>query len=397
MANIVVAWELGAGLGHLSYLSIIINRLSDLGHQLTLVLNDPSNIGFFDLPDSLLILPAPSFKTLGPKNQHTVSLPCILRNRGFQGPKVLSGIVRCWEGIFQVTEPDLIFFDYAPSAMLAARGLDCPKVLVGSGFSELEPNEPGLIMRPDKKGASHIAKASELYIVECINQVCVKLGYQKVRYLSDLYTCDLNLITCLPDLDLYKRDMSKCLYFDFTSNRPDYESFSWLKGNRKKVFVYLTVGKRGTSSILSALTNQQYDVICYCSGMSNSLFQRYSRMGLRISREPLNSEVLLNDADLVICHAGKGMIAKSLKNGAPLLLLPTHMEQRLNMTCVEHLGAGLGINADVDTQAIHARVDRLLNDPIYRSKAKAIAEKTNLEAGFVGEVEVIQRITSLLK
>lgn len=396
MANIVVVWELGAGLGHLSRLAIIINRLEALGHNLTLVLNDPTNLDVVKLPESLLVLPAPSFKTPPAKKQPTVSLPCILQTRGFQGPKVLRGIVRSWHGIFQVTKPDLLIFDYAPTALLAARGLSCPKVIIGSGFAELEPGIPCEMMRTDLKEAPRMTKMMEARVVEVTNFICDELDYPKVKFLSDLYQNDLSLITTLPELDQYKRNPEKNLYLDLDNKSENNSYLPWRNLSGKRIFAYLRMGHNGTIETLDALVELKQDVICYCADAPPKLIETYRRKGLQMSSEPLDTMRQLSNADLVVSSAGKGLISESLIAGIPLLLLPIHMEQRMNASKVKNLGAGLSVGTKVSPQIIKKMIKRVLDEKDYKLNAQKVAARYMNGQHLSSPDKMIERINELL-
>jgi len=396
MANIVVAWELGAGLGHLSRLAIIINRLEALGHNLTLVLNDPTNLDVVKLPASLLVLPAPSFKTPPAKKQPTVSLPCILQTRGFQGPKVLRGMVRSWHGIFQVTKPDLLIFDYAPTALLAARGLSCSKVIIGSGFAELEPGIPCEMMRTDLKEAPRMTTMMEARVVEVTNFICDELDYPKVKYLSDLYQNDLALITTLPELDQYKRNPEKSLYLDLDNKSENNAYLPWRNLNGKRIFVYLKIGHNGTIETLDALVELKQDVVCYCAEAPARLIEAYRRKGLQMSSEPLDTMRQLTNADLIISHGGKGLISEGLLSGVPLLLLPTQMEQRMNASKVKALGAGLSAGAKISPQIIKKMIKRLLDEEEYKLNAQNVAARYEGGQHLSSPDRMIERIVELI-
>lgn len=396
MANIVVAWELGTGLGHLSYLSVIIKQLSEKGHNLTLVLNDPANLSAFDLPESLLILPAPSYKTLPVRQQPTVSLPCILKNRGFQSIEILRGMVRCWHGIFKVTKPDLFIFDYAPLAMLASRGMSCPKVMVGSGFSELVEGQPSLVMRPDLKEAVNIAKGSESRLVGLINHVCDELNYTRIHYFSDLYQNDLALISTQPELDMYDREGGDCLYFT-PENRLSENLLNWSTENKPRVFAYLTMGKQGVIEVLDVLVANDVEVICYCLRMPPKLIENYRRKGIVFSLEPVDTSRLLQTADLVVCHAGKGLISESLYNGVPLFMLPFQMEQGMNVLRVKGLGAGLSLDVEPSFSVLNKAIKRLLSEPAFRENAQKISSKYLNSDALVTLETVSNRINDLIE
>jgi UDP:flavonoid glycosyltransferase YjiC (YdhE family) len=55
---------------------------------------------------------------------------------------------------------------------------------------------------------------------------------------------------------------------------------------------------------------------------------------------------VLDQCDLVVCHAGHGTVAAALLAGRPLLLIPDHVEQLLLSRKVVELGAAKMVNPD---------------------------------------------------
>lgn len=396
MANIFIAWELGAGLGHLSYLAPLTNALVNEGHTVTLAINDPSNIDRFNFPKSVNIIAAPSFRTFPQKSPQTVSLSCILINKGFQNPTILKGIVRCWHGLFSLTEPDLFIFDYAPTAMLAAHGMQCPKVIIGSGFSEPDPGKPGLVMLPDYNGAKVMAKRNETHIVKCVNQICSEQSLPSIEYLSDLYQHDLTLISTLPTLDIHQRSPAKSLYFNFEETQEKSKNIDWPTNDRKNIFAYLKVGNPSFLPTLEALSAIDANVICYCNRVTPELTAKYKQ--IHFSPIPLNIHTLLNKADAVVCHAGKGTISEALNYGVPLLLLPTHMEQNMNTIRIKELNLGLRGRVELGPKAILKDLSKLLYDSkITDHAAKFAKEYSKYRHKVVSKATVTSRICELLK
>lgn len=393
MANIFIAWELGSGLGHLSYLAPITSALTDKGHTVTLAINDPSNIEKFNFPKTVQVVAAPSFRSFPHKPPQTVSLSCILVNRGFQSPTVLKGILRCWQGLFDLTKPDLFIFDYAPTAMLAARGTHHPKVMIGSGFSEPHPGKPGLVMLPGYKGAEVIAKTNETHIVNCVNQVCKELSLAPIQYLSDLYEHNLALISTLPTLDIHQRPMQKSVYFHVEETQKNNTGLHWPPNDKKCIFAYLKVGNSSVLPALDALASSGENIICYCNRVTPELIAKYTN--IQFSSVPLDMNSLLKKADAVVCHAGKGTISTALSQGVPLLLLPTHMEQNMNTIRIQQMNLGLRGRVEHGPKAVLQDLRTLFNN----SKIKETAAKLTQEdqpRKLASTNEVITNICGLL-
>ena len=396
MANILIAWELGAGLGHLSYLSVIASELNAKGHSVTLALNDPTNVENFNWPSGVNIVPSPAFRSMQSNQPKTASLPCIMLTRGFQSPKLLKGMVRSWHGLFKLTQPDLMLFDYAPTAMLAARGMSFKKVVIGSGFSEPEPGTAALNMLPGVNGACRAAQLSEEKVVKHINEVCRSLNYPPVNYLSDLYQHDLALISSLPDLDIHPRSQKTSHYFQFDNTEQNQEILTWPDNHQKNILAYLRAHSPNCPVALDALVETDANIICYCANLKPEIMQRYSKKGITFSLRPFDMAHMLKAADVMICHAGKGTISESLQQGTPLILLPTHMEQNMNTVIVEKLGVGLRGRSDKGPKAVCYDINRLLNNNNFTDKATGFSKQLKDQPIIKTEQQLIEKICNLL-
>jgi len=83
---------------------------------------------------------------------------------------------------------------------------------------------------------------------------------------------------------------------------------------------------------------------------------------------------VLKRCRVVVSHAGSGTAFATLSQGLPQLCLPQGADQFLNADAIAQAGAGLSLRPDAASgPAIAGRVDRLLNEPQFRSSAQAIA------------------------
>lgn len=97
-------------------------------------------------------------------------------------------------------------------------------------------------------------------------------------------------------------------------------------------------------------------------------------------------------ADVVVTHAGHGTLMKALAAGVPTLCLPLGRDQHDNVTRATRLGAVLGLKATASPAQIAAGVRRLLDEPAYRSSARAVGERIRAEAAgsvLVDELEAM--------
>jgi UDP:flavonoid glycosyltransferase YjiC (YdhE family) len=98
---------------------------------------------------------------------------------------------------------------------------------------------------------------------------------------------------------------------------------------------------------------------------------------------------LFADAAAVVTHAGHGTIIKALAAGVPAVCIPQGRDQGDNVVRVERQGAGIGVKRTASVGAVHRALRRILDDPTYRERARALG------ASIRDEVEHSTLITEL--
>jgi UDP:flavonoid glycosyltransferase YjiC (YdhE family) len=135
MANILLTWELGGGLGHLVNLLPLAKHLRQQGHRVAAALRDLSRVYEFFQGLDVTCLQAP-IKTRVDDNRFDPprTFSHILYNTGFGDYEELSWMTAAWRHLYDLVQPDLIVFDHSPMALLAARGCKAKRALIGTGF-----------------------------------------------------------------------------------------------------------------------------------------------------------------------------------------------------------------------------------------------------------------------
>jgi UDP:flavonoid glycosyltransferase YjiC (YdhE family) len=83
---------------------------------------------------------------------------------------------------------------------------------------------------------------------------------------------------------------------------------------------------------------------------------------------------VLPHASVVVGHGGSGSTLAAFAHGLPQLLLPQGADQFDNAARCSELGAGLVLMPDeLTAEAVRARVETLLSDPSYGTRARALA------------------------
>ncbi|MEQ6340469.1 MAG: glycosyltransferase [Gammaproteobacteria bacterium] len=167
----------------------------------------------------------------------------------------------------------------------------------------------------------------------------------------------------------------------------------WGRLPTDKPVVLLTLGSSGRADLLpmalSALSELQITVIAATAGKidlpdvpANAFVADYLPLDIAARR-----------ASLVICNGGSLTTYQALASGAPILGICSNMDQLLNMSAIERLGAGLSLRAArVRPAQLKEAVRVLLETPAYAQAAGQAGERfRQVDAGqrfraFVSEI-----------
>ena len=349
MARILLCWELGGGLGHLTPLQHISKYYVEQGHEVWLASKDVVRFRrvFADLPVNLLQAPyTENAREIGVENKAAAGFADLLKRVGYHDELVLTGLVQAWRSLINLVNPDLIMVDHSPSALLASRGMEIPKIAVGSGFATPDQNSPaGLFFHNEE--AKKSALAAEVEVVKTINQVCLMQKLPTITSLNDLFSQqELCLTRNYSELDHYgyrnhsqRRDF---IYVGSTAGSygEDVE-FPHYKG--PKIFCYLKPSPE-LPILLKTLQSIECSAIVVTAGVPKALIDAHRSKHILYSDVPVNMQHIIERATLGVLNAGMNTTAQFLKAGIPLALLPLHVEQLLVARRVEALKAGSMLN-----------------------------------------------------
>jgi UDP:flavonoid glycosyltransferase YjiC (YdhE family) len=108
----------------------------------------------------------------------------------------------------------------------------------------------------------------------------------------------------------------------------------------------------------------------------------------------LPSHLIMPSVDLVVCMGGQGTVQSALASGTPLIGIPLHPEQELNVAVAARQGAGLTIAPrHAKTPAMTSAVRQVLGDANFRTQAQRVR---GLYAGVDGAANAAQAIQGCL-
>ena len=240
MSTVLFTWELGAGLGHVTVLRPLVERLLDHGHRVVVAMKDlhrghqlveNRDVTYFQAPIQTRAIQNPI--------EHPSTFAHVLHNAGFGDKKTLGVTAEAWRSIYRHVRPDLVVFDHSPTALLASRCFDVKRVVVGNGFCCPADGSPMPDWRPWMKRDPAQLHREEGAVLRTVNQQLRAWRAQYLRRLSDLYTqADVTALATVSELDHFGPRNEPC-YFGVWSHGSG-KAPEWpIGGTGKRVYAYV--------------------------------------------------------------------------------------------------------------------------------------------------------------
>ena len=375
MAKILYAWELGVDLGHIQRFLSFALHLSARGHEVIFVAKDLSRIQSLPGARTFETIQAPLWlPTVEGLPEPQVCYADILQRIGYLDESGLLGMVKGWRSLFARINPQLLVADHAPTALLASRGLNFPRITYGSGFYSPPRSTPMPSMRPWMTLPANRIEDSEAAVLHTINSVLAELGGQAMHVLADLFAVDDNLLMTPAELDHYPQ-RGPAHYRGPALSVQGGVAPEWSAGPGTKIFAYIKMSHPRSEQLFQQLSDSRFNVLAYVPGLSDARCRTLQAANIRISAQPVNMRDVMRDAQAILCHGGIGTTLYGLLSGLPILFLPINLEQELTARNVARLGAGVSISFDERQLDFIAVIDELITNPAYTKMAHDFARK----------------------
>lgn len=377
MANFLLAWELGGGLGHAGRLKTLAVELGRRGHDVTIALRDlvhPRTL-FRDVRCRRLQSPVWLHDTVGVPAK-AASLAEILLAEGYFDADALDSLVGGWRDLAGAVRAELVVADYAPTAITAARTLGVPSVAVGLGFYLPPARRPLPSIRDWARLPEGRLEESEARLLQSVNEVLRRHGAAPFAQGWQLFAGDRSLLCAWPEIDHYARGALPPgeHWYGPTFLARGGVAPDWPDGGGPRVFAYVKSGYAEHAAVLEALVRQGCRTLCYLPDVAAGKSPPVDHPSIRYAPGPVDLSRAFAKAQLCVSHAGGATMCQALLAGLPLLLLPMQGEQFLLARSVERLGAAINAGARPKPVDYGALVATLIGDASARTAARAFAD-----------------------
>ncbi len=373
MSRVLLVWELGGDYGHLGHMLPLAMALRSRGHDPVFLLRDLAHAEAAITPHGLRAFQAPLWLPEVSGLPQPANYTEMLLRFGFHSAPLLTGMVRAWRNLFAVLNPQLIVFDHSPTALLAARGLGIPRLMVGNGFFTPPRQAPLPPFRWwQRENLGERLADTERRVCEVVNTVMRTLEGPPLTRVADLLEVEADLISSFAELDHYP-GRGEAVYTGPLYALAARAAAQWPGAPGKRVFAYLKPAYRGFEQVLSALAALDASVLVHAPGASAKVLKTHRSASLDFSVAPVDMNEARIRCDVAICHAGIGTCSAMLLAGKPLLALPMQMEQEMFARRLEQQSLAVVAHLEQVGPDYRRLVRRLLTDEALSQRAREFA------------------------
>lgn len=128
MPRILFTWEFGAGFGHLTRDLPLARVCRDAGHDVVFVVSNLRTAAKLLYKEGFSLFQAPLLRPENRQRPLPINYADMLMYEGFDDTMALDGALSSWCALFELVRPDLIVYNHAPTALLAARAIKIPVI-----------------------------------------------------------------------------------------------------------------------------------------------------------------------------------------------------------------------------------------------------------------------------
>ncbi|SEQ34860.1 UDP:flavonoid glycosyltransferase YjiC, YdhE family [Faunimonas pinastri] len=333
----LLAWELGAGLGHARRLLVAAKALQQRGFRPIVAARELWAATDEFHAAGIPLIQAPHHQGQAPKVRP-------FRARGFADMVAICGFARAealwpavhgWDGLFDLVRPDVVVADYSPVLSLAAYGR-VPLVAIGDGFVLPPPHLPTF---PLLREGSDMPGEAELLANAA--KVQDRRGLPAPATLPGLIGGDAHVVCTLPETDIYADRRERPASGPLTATHEPLGP-----ATQQGLFAYLAADHGLTPKLLQVLCDMRVPAEIFVRDAPDSLKASLRNAHVTVHDTPPPLPEALARAALVIHHGGIGTSESCLALGRPQVVLPRHFEQTLNARRLRQLGAAVALPSE---------------------------------------------------
>lgn len=371
MSNVLISWEKGNGLGHISRILSISKRLKEL--NCNVILSIPREyINDKNLKLSGLRLVANDDDVPNAEAGHEVlSFASMIYFFGLGDKSYLLRAVLHYRNLIMSNQVSSVLLDYSPVVQLTCYIFGFKAVQITDGFCCAPANFP---MFPGV-GKTIENSNKNKQIMDILDSNIKELG----RILKGIRTYNLfdyvnytaKYYDTIPELDYYNQCTVENSLGPLTglNQRKEIDFKDTMSG--LKVFCYLRQCVPESIAILRYFKNRNIQVVCVYPDAINPLSE-FDGSTVVITADFIDINKLLEQCTHVISYGATGTLSNTILKGKPQLIIISDTQKQ--MVASKAVEIGVAVSYDVN-KPMEIQLDEFLSNQKLSQQAKIISEK----------------------
>lgn len=372
--QIILAWELGAGMGHTSRLRPLAERFAASGAGVEcLAIREQDAAKHLPCP----VEQAPWLKS--PKREGPIwggHLADTLAMLGWAQTEHLLESVRRWREVLQAKQPDMLVMDSAPTAMLASLGLPMKRVWLANHWSTPPRISPIPDLQAQLTGNARPIPDTEPAVVDAINRCMTDHGQPPIAHLCGLFDrAEASPMLSIPEIDPHG-PRPETEYLGVWGSQPG-PSLPWPPcehgPDTPGIFAYLKPFTHRAAT-LKLLAQTGLPVQAFTPQINDQESEAARGGAVHLFTTSIDWLAKQQTTAFIVCHGGAGMTGRALQLGLPVLALPTSLEQTAVSMRASQTGACIAASIE-DIASIGSAFEQMFSDDGVFEAAERLAEK----------------------
>jgi len=367
--RVLLAWELGDGVGYADWLLTIARALARRGCAPVIALSNIETTARLFAEDGFPVLQAPVTKgrlrpDFGDKTFTPTSFADLMATNGFGTVEHLHIMVRPWQDLLDLVRPDVVVGTYCPVLGLACYG-GPPLVPIGHGYTVPPADEPYFPIFNTRRPPY----ADQDVLLANVRQVQKARGRPLPEHITDVYRGAARFVFTFQEIDAYGA-------LRRAANAGPLEPLGAIPppAPGPRVYAYLTGKARNTKQILDGLLACGLPGDVFMRDTKLNLVEEFAARDIRwLDKAPPLSEAVAQ-ASVVVHHGGASTTHHALASGRLQVLLPRVTDQTFAAKMVLKTGLGAMARKTAKAAQIAGAIHRLGTDRAWSEKVVAYAE-----------------------
>jgi len=232
-------------------------------------------------------------------------------------------------------DADLVITDHSPTALLAAKLLMTPCVMIGTGYTVPPCSTPVASILPWKNtGEDAVNINSRLHaedhkLMKTVNASIKALNFDKVELskAQDIYSHAAQWIMSIPEIDHYGRRDGPYVVRGFKKKRAQVPV--WPSTTGEKIFVSMNAQARHLDTLLSQLKERGDPVLAIVPNATKAQIKELSGGNILMQRQPVDMPAVYEQCRIFVNDCSHDQVYELISAGIPPILLPSDAESVL--------------------------------------------------------------------